>query len=372
MPNPQTIKNEQSVLVLQGGGALGAYQAGAYECLAGNMGGVDWVAGISIGSINAAIIAGNTPDLRLARLRQFWERVTSGKVTTSMFNSGWISALVNEASAAATTLTGVPGFFDLRFPPASVMPPGTPGAISFYDTSALRNTLQELIDFRLINEGDVRLSVGAVNVTTGNMTWFDSNLCCIGPEHIMASAALPPGFPAIEINGEHYWDGGLVSNTPLQYVLDTPDIQDDLCIFQIDLFNARGALPNSVWQVEAREKEIRFSSRTRLNTDMMQRLQLERDALRRLYDKLPTELRNDPETEALLSSNRNPRITIAHLIYRQSRYERGSRDYEFSRSSMENHWAAGHTDAQKTLNNPAWKRRQASHDRVQVYDLSAA
>ncbi len=313
---PDRNSEECVTLVLQGGGALGAYQAGAYEGLAKQARHVSWVAGISIGAINAALIAGNTPGNRTERLRAFWEQASSKSLPATLLDSIWARAFLNQFSASATTVTGVPGFFNLRFPPAAVMPQGSLGASRFYDTAPLRATLERLVDFDLLNNGDIRLSLGAVNVETGNMTWFDTATQRIGPEHIMASGALPPGFPAVEIDGAHYWDGGLVSNTPLQYVMDEQKSQVDLCVFQVDLFNARGALPTSVWQSEAREKEIRFSSRTRFNTDMMRRLHDTSAAARRLYDKLPSEMKSDPDAHALLKGSTDPHITIAHLIYR--------------------------------------------------------
>jgi NTE family protein len=252
-----------------------------------------------------------------------------------------------------------------------MMPPGTFGASSFYDTTPLRATLFELVDFERLNNGPVRLSVGAVNVETGNIVFFDSDDREIGPEHIMASGALPPGFPAIEIDGAHYWDGGLVSNTPLQYILDEARQSDDLCIFQIDLFNARGALPDSVWTTESREKDIRFSSRTRFNTDMMARLHAMRLAARKLYDKLPPDLRDDPDVRDLVSDEMRPAITVAHLIYRQAKYERQSRDYEFSRTSMPAHWDAGAHDVETSLAHPAWQARKPKRDGgIQVFDLT--
>ena len=370
MPRASHNSNELVTLVLQGGGALGAYQAGAYEGLAREAKGVDWVAGISIGSINAAIIAGNAPQHRVGKLHAFWDQATSRGLPASFLPDAWVRGLTNQISAAATTITGVPGFFDLRVPSAALMPEGSVGASSYYDTASLRKTLEQLVDFDRLNDGGVRLSVGAVNVKTGNMTWFDSAERTIGPEHIMASGALPPGFPAIEIDGAHYWDGGLVSNTPLQYVLDERLPAEDLCVFQVDLFNARGELPRSVWKVEAREKDIRFSSRTRFNTDMMCRLQETRDAARRLYDKLPPEMKDDPDARALVSGNADPRITIAHLIYRPTRFEGGSKDYEFSRASMLEHWQAGHADAARTLKHPEWRARHVTDDRVQVFDLA--
>lgn len=364
------VDSETSVIVLQGGGALGAYQGGAVEALTAAGRPIDWVAGISIGAINSALIAGNTPDTRVKALRSFWEGVSSSSAADGPLFSGLSRGWLNDLSAAGTTVSGVPGFFRLRLPPAVIMPPGTAAARSFYDTSPLRETLLKLVDFDLINDGGVRLSLGAVNVETGNMTWFDSTETRIRPEHIMASGALPPGFPAIEIDGAHYWDGGLVSNTPLQYVLDDEMPAEDMCVFQIDLFSARGALPSSVWTSEAREKDIRFSSRTRYNTDMMRRLHETRVAARRLFEKLPPELKADPDARALRTGYTEARITIAHLIYRQNRYEHQSKDYEFSRRSMLDHWAAGAKDVELTLSHPEWKARHDASERVQVFDLT--
>ena len=361
---------ERTVLVLQGGGALGAYQAGAVEALDAAQGAVDWVAGISIGAINAALVIGNPPERRVPALRAFWERATGLGLPLAMLDGVLPGGWLNDMSAASTTLIGVPGFFSLRMPPAAFMPQGSIGALSYYDTAPLRDTLLELVDFERINSGPQRLSVGAVNVETGNMTWFDSASQRIGPEHIMASGALPPGFPAIEIDGQKYWDGGLVSNTPLQYVLDSCAVPDDLCIFQIDLFSARGAMPRSVWDIEAREKDIRFSSRTRFNTDMMRRLHETRAAARRLHDKLPEALKADPDAQALVAGGRDPRITIAHLIYRQTRFEHGSKDYEFSRRSMRDHWVAGARDVSRTLAHPDWRDRHGGGAGVRVFDLT--
>lgn len=361
--------SEQNVLVLQGGGALGAYQAGAFEALFASGRRTEWVAGVSIGAINAALIAGNPPERRVERLRAFWERVSSGSAALPFLSGLMPRGFYNELSAGVTMAQGVPGFFSPRFPPAAMMPSGSTGASSFYDTAPLRETLLELVDFDYLNAGPVRLCTGAVNVETGNMTWFDSTKQTITPEHIMASGALPPGFPAVEIDGAFYWDGGLVSNTPLQYVYDERPAED-LCIFQVDLFNARGKMPTSTWDIEARAKDIRFSSRTRLNTDLLCNMHLTRSTDRRLYDKLPPELRDDPDARALLSNGCDPIITIAHLIYRQTLHESQSKDYEFSRASMLDHWRAGKRDVTTTLNHPDWQARHEDASHVRVFDLT--
>ncbi len=292
-PNGSARKStEKNILVLQGGGALGAYQGGAYEALSAAGLEPEWVAGISIGAINSAIIAGNPPELRAKRLREFWDRVSSHLLLPPIASDNASRKIFNETSAALVASTGAPGFFDPRYPPAIWMPPGTPQAISIYDTSPLKKTLLELVDFDLLNEGKMRFSVGAVEVATGNLRYFDSTNETIIPEHIMASGALPPGFPPVEIEGTLYWDGGIVSNTPLQYVLDGSIPRTDMCIFQLDLFSARGTVPETLFDVTTREKEIRYSSRTRLNTDYSRLVQSLRRAVRRLDGALPDDIKS--------------------------------------------------------------------------------
>jgi NTE family protein len=250
-------------------------------------------AGTSIGAINAAIIAGNPPEQRASRLREFWERLSSRLIAWPLGTDDNSRRIFNETSVALSAVGGVPGFFEPRIPPAMVMPQGTPEAISVYDTEPLKATLLELVDFDLLNSGLVRMSIGAVQVLTGNMQYFDTASQTIGPEHVMASGALPPGFPPIEIDGEPYWDGGLVSNTPLEYVLDPP--REDMVIFQIDLFSAKGCMPKTLFDITQREKEIRYSSRTRLNTDIFRDLQTIRRTIRHLRSKVPQELRDNPD-----------------------------------------------------------------------------
>jgi NTE family protein len=363
-------RTERVVLVLQGGGALGAYQAGAYDalCEAGQT--PDWVAGISIGAINAAIIAGNRPDDRHVRLRSFWERVSSQLQGSPLIDGTQSREVFNYMSAAFVSTVGVPGFFEPRFPPPQLMPAGSAGALSVYDTTPLRDTLLELIDFDYLNQGQTRLSVGAVNIRTGNFAYFDSHDITIGPEHIMASGALPPGLPPIVIDGEAFWDGGLVSNTPLQYVLDFTGERRDMLIFQVDLFSARGAMPQNLFDVAQREKEIRFSSRTRLNTDTFKETQTMRRAVRNLLDKLPAALADDPDAALLKKCSCDSAVTIVHLIHRRAAYETHAQDYEYSRLSMEEHWQAGHNDVVRTLRHPKWRNREMPKQGVQVLDLA--
>ena len=365
--------DEETILVLQGGGALGAYQAGVYEAMyqtAGLHGPLNWVAGISIGAINAALIAGNPPERRVPRLREFWERVSSSQATPNYAPINFGRDLLNDASANHSVVFGVPGFFAPRMPPAPFQPSGTPGAISYYDTEPLRRTLEELVDFKLLNSGAVRLSVGAVNVRTGNFAYFDTAHHHLDARHVMASGALPPGFAPVEIDGEHYWDGGIVSNTPLQYVLDQPGKKRRV-VFQVDLFAARGALPATLAEVAEREKDIRFSSRTRLNTTNQLDRQVIAQAAQRLLKKLPASLRDDPDVRALSKVRCEAAVDVVHLIYRSKHYEGQSKDYEFSRLSMNEHWATGRADMSHTLHDPRWLNHRRSNHGVHVFDLTS-
>src|SRR5690349_160054 len=298
-----TPASARRVLVLQGGGALGSYQAGAFQALCRAGFEPEWVAGISIGAINAAIIAGNDNDKRVDRLKEFWELVSSPVPWNPVVKGDRSRTVFNETSAAIIATFGVPGFFSPRLPPAPLWPPGSPQAESYYDTAPLKKTLERLVDFDRINDLKTRLSVGAVGVTSGNFKYFDNYEFKklgkkIGPEHIMASGALPPGFPSVVIEGEHFWDGGISSNTPLDFVLDE-ETQRDLLIFQVDLFSARGELPATLLEAAEREKDIRYSSRTRMNTDKNRQIHNTRMALRDLIGKLPDYLKNDPTVELL-------------------------------------------------------------------------
>lgn len=360
---------EAPVLVLQGGGALGAYQAGVYEELS-NVGLLPaWIAGISIGAVNAALIAGNPPDRRVERLRAFWEMVSSRLLAEPPTSGKHGRSLFNEASALYAVVFGVPGFFEPRFPPALVFPTGAPEALSVYDTNPLGRTLEDFVDFDVINSGKTRLSLGAVNVRTGNFTYFDSLRQTIGPEHAMASGALPPGFPPVEIDGEKYWDGGLVSNTPLQYVLDQVP-RPDMLIFQVDLFSASGPMPGNLAEVAEREKDIRYSSRTRLNTDVFRNSQAMRRAAHRLLRKLPEGLKDDPDAALLSDLSCDAAVTIVPLIHRRKNYFTQSKDFEFSRHSIREHWVAGRSDVLETMRHRAWRSRVRPTDGVTVFDLT--
>ena len=265
-------------LIFQGGGALGAYQAGVYQALSEAGIEPDWVTGVSIGGINAAIIAGNKPGQRTAKLKEFWRRITDRRVWAYTPDGDIYRQLRNMTSAMMTMSQGQPGFFKPHKANAWFSPAGAATATSFYDCEPLRETLLDLVDFSLINQRVKRFSVGAVNVLTGNFIYFDNRDEEIGPEHVMASGALPPAFPMVKIGTDYYWDGGIVSNTPLQHLLDQEDNANSL-VFQVDLFSARGALPRDIQDVMARHKDIMYSSRTRYNTDVYRKTYNLRTAL---------------------------------------------------------------------------------------------
>ncbi len=367
-PAPRPTKyNKMVALVLQGGGALGSYQAGVFEALAGSDYQPDWVAGISIGAINAAIIAGNAPEQRVEKLRSFWERVTA----PPSFWPSWTDGLTlpptqrRQIGSAQALLFGQGGFFGPHAPMAwlSAAPP-----TSFYDTAALKTTLEALVDFDRINSGEMRLSVGAVNVRTGNFAYFDSGEITIRAEHIMASGALPPGFGAIEIDGEHYWDGGIVSNTPLQYVLAKIPRRSRLT-FQVDVFHARGAVPTTLAEVAEREKDIRYSSRTRAATDTVREMHDVRHNINTLWGKLPPALRDTPEGRFLYNFGCVTTMDIAQIIYRPTDSQGQSKDYEFSRATMEERWAQGRADAAATLAASPWLEPMPAELGARTFDV---
>jgi NTE family protein len=365
---------EQTVLLLQGGGSLGSYQAGVYQALAEADLHPDWVAGISIGSINAAIIAGNPPEKRVEKLRQFWEAVSTPPLGVPYLPSVTIKddaihRFVNQTRALGILLLGAPDFFRPRFPPPGMWGDTRLDALSYYDVAPLKALLWRLVDFDRINAGDIRLSVGAVNVKTGNPTYFDTTTHRIGPAHIIASGSLPPGFPATEIDGEYYWDGGLLSNTPLQWVLDSRPRHDTLA-FQIDLWSAEGELPRDMAGINVREKEIRFSSRTRAATDQYKQAQKLRIAFGTLLEHLPDELLRLPEVNLLAAQADEKVCNIVQLIYHSKKYEGVAKDFEFSRRTMEEHWLAGHADAVRSLSHPEVLQRPDKLEGVRTFDFS--
>ena len=365
-------------LVLQGGGALGSYQGGVYQALAEAKLEPDWIAGISIGAINAALIAGNPPETRVDKLRAFWEGITApaGLGVLDLMQNYWqgdqARSFFNQLKATGAMMQGTPGFFQPRVPPPFFSPAGTIEATSYYDTTQLRGTLESLIDFDYLNAGKMRFSVGSVNVRSGNFVHFDSTTRTIKVEHILASGALPPGFPAIEVDGELYWDGGLVSNTPLEWITggESGEPRDTLA-FQVDLWCSRGEAPADMSEVITRQKEIQYSSRTRYNTDTFKRIQTIRRALAHVFDLLPAEFGNTEEGKLLHSFGDRKVYSVVHLIYRSKNYEKQSKDYEFSTLSMRDHWTAGYNDTVRSLRYPEALQRPTDITGVATFDLGA-
>jgi NTE family protein len=368
---------EQIALLLQGGGALGSYQGGVYQALYEANIEPDWVAGVSIGAINSAIIAGNPPQKRVEALRSFWEEISTpfpGPFGVPLYASGidlpsMLHAAVNRVRAFGVMLLGAPGFFTPRVPSPALLPPGDFSKLSFYDTGPLRTTLERLVDFDRINAGETRLTVGAVNVRTGNLTCFDNQTDRIGPAHIIASGSLPPGFPATEIDGEYYWDGGIVSNTPLQFVLDSKPRRNTLA-FQVDLWSARGSLPGDLEGLDVREREIRYSSRTRAGTDQYKIAQRLRIAFTELLPHIPEEVRETPGVKLLTEAADDKVCNIIHLIYKTKTYEGDAKDYEFSRQTMEERWSAGYDDTVHALAHPEALAPPDKSEGVRTLDFS--
>jgi NTE family protein len=358
---------DRMALVLQGGGALGAYQAGVYQALHEAGLEPDWVAGVSIGGINAAIIAGNPPERRVERLREFWETITDRRIWAYTPDGDDPRKVRNAWSSTMTMLLGQPGFFTPQFPNPWLSLRGSKTATSFYDSAPLRATLLRLVDFELLNRRETRYACGAVNVLNGNFAYFDNAMTDIALEHVMASGALPPALPMVNIGTDYYWDGGLVSNTPLQHVLENA-ASKNMLVFQVDLFSARGSLPRDMYDVLARQKDIQYSSRTRLVTDYFQQRHEADLFLRRVLDKVPEELLTDEEREAKRRLAEIPEVSILHLIYQQTAYESQAKDFEFSGTSMREHWEAGHRDTVRTLRHkdcldiPATDRGIIVHD----------
>jgi len=355
-------------LILQGGGALGAYQAGVYEALHEFGIEPDWVTGVSIGAINAAIIAGNSRARRLERLREFWNRITDRKVWHYTPDGDMFRQMRNAASSMMTMTMGQPGFFKPHEQSPWLSPAGAKNATSFYCSLPLKKTLEDLVDFSLINERATRFAVGSVNVLSGNFVYFDNQTEEIIPEHIMASGALPPALPMVKIGTDYYWDGGIVSNTPLRHLLDNEDSINSLVI-QVDLFSARGDLPRKMEDVLGRHKDIMYSSRTRYNTDVFRRLRTWKSRLAEALAKVPEEALSAEQHKLREELSALPDITILQLIYQQKAYEGHAKDYDFSGTSMRDHWQSGYEDTKRTLKQRRWLEMPVAGEGIIVHDV---
>ena len=366
--SPAAHHYDQIALVLQGGGALGAYQAGVYEALHEAGLEPDWVAGVSIGGFNSAIIAGNPPERRLDRLREFWNILTARKVSFMVPDGDEARRMHNSLSWMSTVVGGQPGFFKPNFPGPLLSMRGSKQATSYYDTTPMYETLHKLVDFDLINSGKTRFAVGAVNVTNGNFVYFDNTETQILPDHVMASGAIPPAFPMVQLGSDYFWDGGIVSNTPLMHLL-THVHDGALLAFQVDLFSARGNLPRDMQDVLARQKDITFSSRTRMVTDYYRQQRKLKVQVRDLLARIPDSELTDAERAQKLELANLPEINLNHLIYQQAAYERQSKDAEFSASSMRDHWDAGYRDTVLTITRKGWPGEHKDVTGILIHDI---
>lgn len=370
---PQVVDSlarfDHTVFVLQGGGALGAYQAGVFEGFVEIGIAPDWIAGISIGAINAALIAGNPPEKRVERLREFWERVSARTSLIPQATAGATRSWFNAWSAASVITFGVPGFFVPRALPPFMAVHGTPDALSFYDTHPLKRTLEELVDFDLINRRDIRLSLGAVNVCSGESVYFDNTKTRIGPEHVMASGALPPGFPPVLIEGQWYWDGGISSNTPMWYVVDEA-YRESALVLQVDVFTGSGHFPENLQQVQERLKDIQYASKARFSSAHIKKTEELRTALRRLLDKLPEAMRDDPDAQRLAAVSTRGAVALVHMTNRHNTGSSDFKDYEFSRATIDELWQGGLGDVHDAVARKAWEDVVELAYGIRVFDLT--
>jgi NTE family protein len=366
-------KKHRIALVLQGGGALGAYQAGIYQALHENNLAPDWVIGTSIGAINAALIAGNPPETRLSRLTQFWDRI-SHRDSVDMERVSDETRHYNTLLATIdATVRGVPGFYSPRmfspFPLGMTVPAEM---ASFYDTSPLAATLSELIDFDYLNaDGGIRLTVNAVKVTSGQLVSFDSEKQTLKTEHIMASGALPPGFPAIRIDGELYWDGGLYSNTPLETVLNDSLQVDTLC-FMVDLWNATGPEPTSLEHVQTRQKDVMFASRSQRHIENYLKTHEMQHTIRELYARIPDKLKTSDDKKMMAALGCDTTIHIVRLPYGGQDWHMASKDINFSKGSLEWRWEQGYNDAKRAIEQADWLSSVDNHTGIIVHELPQA
>ena len=340
------------VLVLQGGGALGAYQVGVYQAL--HDAGIEpaWVIGTSIGAINAAIIAGNPVEQRLDRLNEFWRHVESPSYLSGPMD--WLG-MGNLVANMTTVMRGIPAFFEPN--PAALR--GTRALVgaenaSYYSTEPLRRTLGDLVDFASLDGGPTRLTVGAVNATSGAMRYFDSRDEKIAVDHIMASGALPPAFPAVRIDGQPYWDGGIYSNTPIEAVLDDRPRRDAL-IFAVNVWHQNGPEPESIWQVMGRQKDIQFASRADSHLARQKQIHRLRHVIRELSKRLPSNKQSDPVVKELASWGCGTTMHVAHLLAPRLEGEDHTKDIDFTPAGVKTRREAGYADTMNMIERSPWR-----------------
>jgi len=357
----------QIVLVLQGGGALGAYQLGVYQAM--HEAGIDpqWVVGTSIGAINGAIIAGNAPEARIDRLHEFWDRmqIDGPELFGKMF-----PALTSTFTNLGTFSRGITGFFELN--PAALLGPHVPLGVdkaSYYSTAPLRKTLLGLIDFDVLASKATRLTVGAVNARTGAMRYFDTRREVLTVDHVMASGALPPAFPAIRIDGEPYWDGGIYSNTPTEVVLDDNPRRDSV-IFAVHLWNPEGGEPSSLWDVAGRQKDIQYASRATSHILRQQQIHKLRHIIRELTQRLPESARAKADVQELASWGCGTTMHVVRLMAPRLMNEDHTKDIDFTRRGIDARWNAGYNTMQQAIAAAPWRGAVDPRDGVLIHEVA--
>ncbi|VEG92275.1 patatin-like phospholipase family protein [Legionella spiritensis] len=366
-------KYDRIACVFQGGGALGAFQVGAFRAIHEQGYRPNFYAGVSIGSINSSIIAGNPPEKQIDKLMEFWDTIVPDLWSDAMatfHNIEFMHHLHNRISSMAVVFQGLEGFFRPRLVPPTPLTRDTPDKLSYYDTSPLKHTLEKLIDFDLINDKHVTLCLGAVNIATGQMEFFNNQKMTITPEHVMASGALPPGFPAIKIDDDYYWDGGIYANTPLVTVLDALPEQDTLC-FVIDCFSLEGQLPITMDQLEERQKDIRYASHSRRLTNVYTSRQNLQAAIQFLGTQLPAEVKKDPEIQKILKLGHEKRFSVVHIIYSGTPYSHSYKDYNFAHYVIDLRLREGYENAMKVLKEPEWENKTEKKLACSIYGVSS-
>lgn len=356
----------------QGGGALGAYQAGVLKALdeAGYY--PNWFVGTSIGAINAAIAAGNPENIRVEKMYQFWDYISTPPLLEAEIIPDNLSSrkLAHFLSSHSSMLFGQPGFYAPRFPPPELQWHNSADKISYYDISQLKDTLEKFVYFDRINSKKItRLSVGAVEICSGKMIYFDSHHQKIGPEHIMASAALPPGFPAVEVEGKLYWDGGIANNSPIGYVLANQDQRHTLC-FMINLFNSYGLNPTTLDEVYKRKKDIEFSSRFAKLIQLYQQIQSLKNSINLLAQFVPPEKRSDPELKLCMAKGHECTISLVHFLYDEDESELSSKDYEFSQKTIRERMGKGYRDGKRAVKKSPWIERVPLTEGISLHEIS--
>ncbi|MFZ6689891.1 patatin-like phospholipase family protein [Undibacterium sp. SXout11W] len=365
------MTHQSTVLILQGGGALGAYQAGVYQELHEHHTPLDWVIGTSIGAINGALIAGNPPEKRVEQLRAFWDSLAPHAIHRSNFwpsMAPW-AGVSSTLNTVGTMMNGVDGFFKPRPGAAWDINAKVPlNQVAFYDTSPLKSTLEKYVDFDYLNQGKVRLSVCAVDLDNGQSTVFDSSKEAIRPEHIMASGALPPGFPPVEIDGRAYWDGGVYSNSPLEIFLEEGDKNDALC-FMIDLWDPTETRPSSISEAMARYKNIQYASRSKEQLLAHQKIHDLQKAIRTLSEHLPEAERNNKKLKPLISLGCDHTINVVNLIMKALPDDHYFKDVDFSSSTIQTRWESGIHDCKRALRHKAWLQPLPPHAGLIIHEL---